>query len=78
MLVGRQGMTLVMAGLAAGVAIAVWLTQWMGSLLFRVSPRDPAVFTIAAATLVLVSLVACYLPARRAAQVDPIIALRCE
>ena len=78
LLVGRQGMTLVLAGLAAGVAIAVWLTQWMGSLLFRVSPRDPAVFTIAAATLVLVSLVACYLPARRAAQVDPIIALRCE
>jgi predicted permease len=78
MLVGRQGMTLVMAGLAAGVGVAVWLTQWMGSLLFRVSPRDPAVFSIAAGTLVLVSLVACYLPARRAAQVDPIIALRCE
>jgi putative ABC transport system permease protein len=78
MLVGRQGMTLVMAGLAAGVGVAVWLTQWMGSLLFRVSPRDPAVFSIAAGTLVLVSLVACYLPARRAAQVDPMIALRCE
>ena len=78
MLVGRQGMTLVLAGLGVGIGIALWLTQWMGSLLFRVSPRDPAVFTIAAATLVLVSLAACYLPARRAAQVDPIVALRCD
>ncbi|HEV2445854.1 MAG TPA: FtsX-like permease family protein, partial [Candidatus Sulfopaludibacter sp.] len=77
LLVGTQGMALVLAGLAVGMGGALWLTRWMGSLLFRVSPRDPPIFT-AAAVLALVSAAACYLPARRAAKVDPIVALRRE
>jgi putative ABC transport system permease protein len=78
LLVGRQGMALVMAGLACGIGAALWLTQWMGSLLFRVNPRDPVTFGCAAGALIVVALAACYLPARRAARVDPIVALRCE
>ncbi len=78
LLVGRQGMALVLAGLAVGIGGALWLTQWMGPLLFHVSPRDPLIFSGAAVTLILVSLVACALPARRAARVDPIVALRCD
>jgi len=54
------------------------LTQYLESMLFRVGPRDPLIFGAAAATLVLVSLVACYLPARRASRTDPAIALRNE
>ena len=78
LLVGRQGMTLVLAGLVTGIGGAFWLTRWMAPLLFRVSPHDPLIFLTAAVTLVLVSLAACYLPARRAARVHPIEALRCE
>jgi putative ABC transport system permease protein len=76
--VQRRGMVLVLAGLAIGVAAALPLTQYLESMLFRVGPRDPLIFGAAAATLVLVSLVACYLPARRASRTDPAIALRNE
>jgi predicted permease len=78
LLVGRQGMTLVAGGLAAGLAGSLILTRWMSPLLFRVDPRDPLILGTAIATLLLVSLAACFLPARRAAQVDPVIALRSE
>jgi putative ABC transport system permease protein len=78
LLVGRQGMSLVAGGLAAGLAGSIVLTRWMGPLLFRVNPRDPLIFGIAIGTLVAVSAAACFVPARRAAMVDPLVALRSE
>jgi putative ABC transport system permease protein len=74
----RRGLLLVMAGLALGIAATLPLTQYLGSMLFRVSPRDPAILSVSAGTLVLVSLVACWLPARRASRIDPAIVLRNE
>ncbi len=76
--VEKQGMGLVLAGLALGLAGAMVFTRFMTSLLFRVNSRDPLTFGIAAGTLIVVSLFACYLPARRAARVDPMTALRSE
>lgn len=75
-LVERQGMALVAAGLAIGLVGAVVSTRFMHALLFRVGTRDPLTFATAAGTLIVVSLLACYLPARRAAQVDPVEAMR--
>jgi predicted permease len=77
-LVIRQGMAPVVLGLAAGVAIALFLGEAIRGLLFGVEPIDP--FTIAAAALVLlvVGVLACLIPARRAASTDPIAALRFE
>lgn len=77
-LIGREGMTLVIAGLLIGLAGSLPLNRWIGPLLFRVNPRDPATIAIASATLLAVSLAACFLPARRASQVDPVVALRAE
>jgi putative ABC transport system permease protein len=74
----RQGMTLVAVGLASGLAGGLLLTQYLSSLLFRVNARDPLVFGASAALLVLVSILACWLPARRASRVDPLTALRSE
>jgi putative ABC transport system permease protein len=76
--VEQQGMGLVVVGLTVGLAAALILTRFMTSLLFRVNARDPLTFGIAAGTLIVVSLLACYLPARRAARVDPMTALRSE
>ncbi|HEV2445521.1 MAG TPA: FtsX-like permease family protein, partial [Candidatus Sulfopaludibacter sp.] len=78
LLVERQGMLLVLAGLAIGLGGGLLLTRLMASLLFHVSPADPAALLAGALTLFAVSVAACYLPARRAAQVDPLIALRYE
>ena len=77
-LVVRQGFLLAAAGLAVGVAGALALTRVMRSLLFSVSATDPAVFGSIVALLAAVALLACYLPARRAARVDPMVALRQE
>jgi putative ABC transport system permease protein len=73
-----EGGRLAVLGLALGLIAALGLAQLMSSLLFGVQPRDPATFIAAAAVLVLVALAACYIPARRATRVDPLVALRYE
>jgi predicted permease len=71
-----QGMAPVLAGLCAGAVAALGIGQYVASLLFQVSPRDPVAFGIAAAMLLVVSAAACLIPARRATRVNPIDALR--
>jgi len=77
MIVAR-GARLAAIGIASGTLAAVTLTRTMNALLFGVGANDPTMFVGAAALLIAVTLLACYVPARRAAQVDPIIALRRE
>ena len=73
-----QGMRLVLLGLVIGLAGAFALTRLMSSLLFGVSTNDTARFIVVALILTVVGVLACYLPARRATRVDPLIALRYE
>lgn len=74
----RQGMLLALTGFALGTAGAFAAGRVMASLLHEVQPRDPAVFASTAGLLSLVTLLACYIPARRAAKLEPMRALRCE
>jgi len=74
----RQGMTLALVGVAFGLAGALALTRALKSFLFGVRPTDPATFSLVAAVLAAAAFAACYIPARRAAQVDPLRALRTE
>jgi ABC-type antimicrobial peptide transport system permease subunit len=74
----KHGATMALMGVAIGIGAALVLTRLMASLLFGVSAHDPATFTAVATLLILVALLACYIPARRATRVDPMVALRYE
>jgi putative ABC transport system permease protein len=77
-LVLRQGLALALAGVAIGAAVAFALTRWMESLIFGVSPTDPVTFSAVSAVLVVIAMLASYVPARRAVRVDPMRSLRVE
>jgi len=77
-MVMREGVKTVFLGIAVGISGALALTRVMTSLLFEIKPTDPPTFVDAAILLAIVALAACYLPARRAMKVDPMVALRYE
>jgi putative ABC transport system permease protein len=78
LMVVRQGMTLAIVGVFIGLTAALWATSVLKGLLFELSVTDPPTFTLIAALMLGVAFLACYLPARGATKVDPMIALRQE
>jgi putative ABC transport system permease protein len=77
-LVLERGILLTFLGTAIGIALAMGVTQFISSMLFDVHPDDPLTLAGVATLVTIVALLACYIPARRATAVDPIVALRCE
>jgi ABC-type antimicrobial peptide transport system permease subunit len=77
-MVVAQGSRVVAVGIAIGVAAALAATRALGSLLFGVAPMDPATFVAMSAVMIVMGLLASYLPARRASSIDPIESLRSE
>src|SRR4029077_13449005 len=73
-----QGLALALVGVVLGFLGALWLTRLLQQLLFEVAPTDPLTYAAVAVVLALAALVACYVPARRASRVDPMMALRTE
>ena len=73
-----QGLRLALLGVAIGIAAAIGVTRFLSSFLYGVEPHDPVTFVAVSLLLVAVTLLACYIPARRAAKVDPMVALRYE
>jgi ABC-type antimicrobial peptide transport system permease subunit len=74
----RQGLLLAGIGVVTGVVVAFAATRLMSSLLFNVSPMDPGTYVVATAGILAIAWLACYLPSRRAAAVNPVKALRAE
>jgi ABC-type antimicrobial peptide transport system permease subunit len=77
-LVVGQGLQLVLAGVVLGLAGSFVLTRLLASILFQISPHDPVTFVVVTTILFVVAFLACYIPARRAMLVDPVVALRYE
>jgi ABC-type lipoprotein release transport system permease subunit len=77
-LVVWQGLKLTLLGVAIGLAMALALTCWLESMLYEVKTTDPLTFALIPLLLTAVALLACWIPARRATKVDPMIALRCD
>ncbi len=77
-LIIRNGLTLTLVGVVIGVGGALALTRLLRTLLFGVTPTDALTFVTVSAVLIVVAMLACYLPARRATKVDPLVALRYE
>ncbi|HKQ88499.1 MAG TPA: FtsX-like permease family protein, partial [Candidatus Acidoferrales bacterium] len=73
-----QGLALAVAGVAVGVAASFAVTRFLGSILFGVHPGDPVTVVLVTAVLLVVAIIACLIPARRAMRVDPMVALRHE
>jgi ABC-type antimicrobial peptide transport system permease subunit len=74
----REGALLLAAGIAAGLAVALLMAKLVANQMYGVSERDPFSFAVVSLLLVAISLLACWIAARRALKVDPIVALRCE
>ena len=77
-MVVADGMKQAVVGVIVGAAGAAWVTRTMASMLFGVSPGDPATLALASSLLLVTAAAACYLPARRATRVDPLVVLRAE
>jgi putative ABC transport system permease protein len=77
-LILRQGLRLTLIGMGLGLVASLFLTRVLSSMLFTVGPTDPQTFMLVALLLAGVALAACFIPARRAAMVDPMVALRYE